>query len=348
MQLRDVAGLALNSTDNANNINQTSNSKDPAAIDKVARNLESAFAKLLISSMRSSGLSDDDSLFPGAAGHYRDLYDQQIARIMSEGRGLGLQAAIRHQLGGETALPASSAHSSAPSSAMYPLTDTTQPLPVRLLPLALSTSGPPPQTAAQEYAIDLPAAAYERPSVCSATAARFAETRGATTPEEFVAAIWPHAQQAATELGIPAKTLVAQAALETGWGRKIPRQPGGSEAHNLFGIKATGRWRGESVTTTTTEFVNNVAHRETANFRAYASPADSFADYVRLLKNNPRYADTLNSSGDGKRFAQALQQAGYATDPNYAAKLDAIAEGPTLRRALQRLASTAEPPPLRA
>lgn len=345
MQLRDVAGLALNSTDNAN---QTSNSKDPAAIDKAARNLESAFAKLLISSMRSSGLSDDDSLFPGAAGHYRDLYDQQIARIMSEGRGLGLQAAIRHQLGGETALPASSAHSSAPSSAMYPLTDTTQPLPVRLLPLALTTSDPLPQTAAQVYAIDLPATAYERPAVCSATAARFAETRGATTPEEFVAAIWPHAQQAATELGIPAKTLVAQAALETGWGRKIPRQPGGSEAHNLFGIKATGRWRGESVTTTTTEFVNDVAHRETASFRAYASPADSFADYVRLLKNNPRYADTLNSSGDGKRFAQALQQAGYATDPNYAAKLDAIAEGPTLRRALQRLASTAELPPLRA
>lgn len=176
---------------------------------------------------------------------------------------------------------------------------------------------------------------------------------GAHTPEGFVASIWGHAQQAARELGVDAKALVAQAALETGWGRKLIQRNGGGSSHNLFGIKASG-WSGERATTGTHEYVDGVRRNETASFRAYGSVADSFADYVKLLKNSPRYQNALQAGGDVRSFAQGLQKAGYATDPAYAAKIAAIAGGPTIERAVaavgdasQRLgrtfASTASP-----
>lgn len=176
---------------------------------------------------------------------------------------------------------------------------------------------------------------------------------GAHTPEGFVASIWGHAQQAARELGVDAKALVAQAALETGWGRKLVQRNGGGSSHNLFGIKATG-WSGERATSGTHEYVDGVRRNETASFRAYTSVGDSFADYVKLLKNSPRYQNALQAGANVRGFAQGLQKAGYATDPGYAAKIAAIAGGPTIERAIaavddasQRLgrtfASTASP-----
>ncbi len=157
---------------------------------------------------------------------------------------------------------------------------------------------------------------------------------GAHTPEGFVASIWGHAQQAARELGVDAKALVAQAALETGWGRKLIQRNGGAgSSHNLFGIKATG-WSGERATTGTHEYVNGVRRNETASFRAYGSVGESFADYVKLLKNSPRYQNALQAGTNVRGFARGLQQAGYATDPSYAAKIAAIAGGPTIERAV--------------
>ena len=275
--------------------------------------------------MRESGLGDD-TLFPGAATQYRDLYDQQLANMMVSGRGLGLQDAIRRQLGVSPGTP--------------PTDPATTPAAAGGLPLALRRS-------AEQCVAGVDAS---QPAVTKSAAAARINAYAPTecTPEEFVARIWPQAVKAAAALGVPAKTLVAQAALETGWGRKTVRGAGGEEAHNLFGIKATGNWRGGRVTATTTEYAGGATRREAAGFRAYGSPDESFADYVGLLKGNPRYADALNSGGDGTRFAQALQQAGYATDPQYAAKLSAIAEGPTLRRALAGLEGAADDPSLRA
>jgi len=186
----------------------------------------------------------------------------------------------------------------------------------------------------------LPPAPPASDPATAAAAQQAAEGFAPRSPERFVASIWHHAQAAARELGVDARALVAQAALETGWGRKqIPRGDGGS-GHNLFGIKAPG-WRGERATAGTHEYVDGVRRRETAQFRAYASPAESFADYVRLLKQNPRYRQALQSGGDVGRFAQALQKAGYATDPSYAAKIAAIANGPTIGRAVQAIAGIA-------
>lgn len=160
---------------------------------------------------------------------------------------------------------------------------------------------------------------------------------GEHTPEGFVASIWQHAQRAAKELGVDARALVAQAALETGWGKRHIKHADGSTSHNLFGIKANG-WNGQRAVAGTHEYVDGVRRNETASFRAYSSPAESFADYVRLLKTGPRYQQALQAGTDVQGFARGLQRAGYATDPRYAAKIAAIAGGPTIERAVSAVA----------
>ncbi|ODU41923.1 MAG: flagellar rod assembly protein/muramidase FlgJ [Lysobacteraceae bacterium SCN 69-123] len=166
-----------------------------------------------------------------------------------------------------------------------------------------------------------------------ATANAAADQLGKHTPEGFVASIWPHAEKAARELGVDPRALVAQAALETGWGRRHIKRDNGSSSHNLLGIKASG-WKGESASAATHEYVDGQRQSQTARFRAYGSPAESFGDYVRMLKNSPRYQAALQAGSDVRGFAQGLQRAGYATDPGYAAKIAAIAAGPTIDRAV--------------
>ncbi|PSD19602.1 flagellar assembly peptidoglycan hydrolase FlgJ [Stenotrophomonas maltophilia] len=161
---------------------------------------------------------------------------------------------------------------------------------------------------------------------------------GEHTPEGFVASIWRHAQSAAKELGVDARALVAQAALETGWGKRHIKHADGSTSHNLFGIKANG-WSGQRAVAGTHEYVDGVRRNETASFRAYNSPAESFADYVRLLKTSPRYQQALQAGTDVQGFARRPASApGYATDPRYAAKIAAIAGGPTIERAVSAVA----------
>jgi len=133
-----------------------------------------------------------------------------------------------------------------------------------------------------------------------------------------------HAEEASKTTGIPAKFMLGQAALESGWGKHVIRTADGGTSHNLFGIKATGGWKGKTVDAVTTEYVNGVPQKRVEKFRAYDSYADSFRDYAKLLRDNPRYEKVLANANDVKGFAQGLQRAGYATDPNYAAKLTNI------------------------
>jgi flagellar protein FlgJ len=140
----------------------------------------------------------------------------------------------------------------------------------------------------------------------------------------FVEEILPHARTAAMQLGVDERSIIAQAALETGWGTSQPGDASGG-SHNYFGIKAGAGWRGPSVTSDTTEFTHGVAGTERARFRAYGSVAENMGDYVRLLSNNPRYAAALNTGADVHAFGTALQRGGYATDPQYADKLAAVA-----------------------
>jgi flagellar protein FlgJ len=148
----------------------------------------------------------------------------------------------------------------------------------------------------------------------------------AKSKADFVRMMWPHAQRAGNALGVDPSALVAQAALETGWGRAVPAQAGGSSSFNLFGIKAGSNWEGATTNVPTLEFEDGVAVRRVERFRAYSSPADSFNDYARLIGNNARYESARGAGGDVASFASALQEGGYATDPNYAQKIVAVAD----------------------
>ncbi|HYG05665.1 MAG TPA: glucosaminidase domain-containing protein [Stenotrophomonas sp.] len=373
---------------------------DPQQVDKVSRQLEGQFAQMLVKSMRDASFGD--SLFPGENQTFRDMYDQQMAKAMTEGKGLGLSAIIARQLGGgsqdaaagggqvNTALntdAAGKAYSLAGAKAAraYSLVaggrDATVPATGNANATTPSRDASLMQAreAATSQVLDLIAGrdsstaigtgsrsgdasnggitedwstlddrwlgtggiAVQGDASANASAAQAAAASlGEHTPAGFVAKIWHHAQKAAQELGVDPRALVAQAALETGWGRHGIARGNGGDSNNLFGIKATG-WSGERVTTGTHEYVGGVKTTETADFRAYRSTAESFADYVRLLKSNDRYQQALKAGTDIKGFARGLQQAGYATDPRYAAKIAAIANGPTIDRAVAAVSQAA-------
>ena len=135
----------------------------------------------------------------------------------------------------------------------------------------------------------------------------------------------PMAEKAAARLGVDPHYLVAQAALETGWGKSIIRNGDGTSSYNLFGIKSHGQWQGESASVMTSEYRDGVRQQERASFRSYDSFEQSFDDYVDFLHRNGRYAQALKRTESGDVFFRELQAAGYATDPRYASKVSQIA-----------------------
>jgi flagellar protein FlgJ len=148
----------------------------------------------------------------------------------------------------------------------------------------------------------------------------------AATQQNFIQGLLPQAEQAGQQLGVAPSNLLAQAALETNWGRSLPHDSSGHSSNNLFGVKATGAWDGASAQAVTSEAApDGSAASVVAPFRSYADATQSFQDYVSLLRNNPRYAAALNTGGDTRAFATGLQRGGYATDPDYARKVSAVA-----------------------
>jgi flagellar protein FlgJ len=264
----------------------------PEAIKAAARQFEAVFMNMLLKSMRET--TSQDGLFDSEQTRmYTSMLDQQLSQSMAS-RGIGLADVMVRQLSrtaADTVDPAAEAQA-------FPLNAD------RALPL----DAPP---AAQTVA---PAAA----PAASATAT------GSGVPAhvgDFVQRMLPHAQSASAATGIPARFMVGQAALETGWGRQAIRGADGADSHNLFGIKAGAGWKGRTVDIVTTEYVNGQPVRQVDTFRAYDSYADAFKDYAGLLRGNARYQDVIAQGGDAAGFAQGLQQAGYATDPAYARKL---------------------------
>ncbi len=191
-----------------------------------------------------------------------------------------------------------------------------------------------------ERQMGVPATATPTPAALpvggTARAADFSALNGRQRQAAFVQAHQQAAQAAETQTGIPATFMLAQAAHESGWGQHQIRNADGSSANNLFGIKAGAGWKGAVAEVTTTEVVDGQPKKLVQRFRAYASAAESFRDYGRLMTENSRYSQVLASGGDAQRFAQGLQAAGYATDPAYADKLGRVINT-TLR--LQRMAA---------
>ena len=319
----------------------TTQSTSRPAMEKAAHELETQFASMLIKSMR--GTTGGDPL-AGGDTTYREMYDSQLAKELTKGRGLGLAPMIMRQLErstGQAATPSTPAAGalplSRPAGGFIPLVQPIGLSPLKLgAPVTLAPSSSGVSMAAMSP-VPAPAAAPVATASSNTDACGPLTPMDCSSPEAFVKSLWPHAKKVAQELGVSAKALVAQAALETGWGKRLVGG-NGNVSHNLFGIKAGGSWSGDKVASATHEFINGVRQSARASFRAYASPAESFADYARLLGGS-RYAQARGTGEDAHRFASALQHAGYATDPSYANKITAIANGATMRRALAALGS---------
>ena len=169
-------------------------------------------------------------------------------------------------------------------------------------------------------------------SASPATPESSAQAEMPSSPAEFASLVWPHAERAAARIGVAPEVLVAQSALETGWGRHVMQHRDGVSSHNLFGIKADRRWQGDKVHVSTLEYRDGVALNTRANFRAYQSFEKSFDDYVDFLQRNPRYREALQTTADPAAYFDALQRAGYATDPAYADKIKRILDSEPVRQ----------------
>lgn len=154
--------------------------------------------------------------------------------------------------------------------------------------------------------------------------------------DDFVKSIWPKAKQAAMQLGLDPKILMAQAALETGWGKFVAKDAEGGSSNNLFNIKSANTNDFDSVNVKTTEYIANTPVKMNASFRKYASIEDSFNDYISLIKGNERYQNAVANAGNPARFVDELHKAGYATDPKYSSKILSIYHGDELNQAIQR------------
>jgi len=304
---------------------------DAAGIDRVARDMEGLFAQMMIRAMREA--TPGTASFPGAAAQFRDLHDQKLAQALTQGRGLGIAEMVSRQLEREQNPQALPALAPGMKPAALPLH--TPASPKTLHPAWIPLQAVPRLDPAFERRAPL---APTAPPAPVPAAASLGDGQGASATEvrAFVERAWPHAQRVARELGVDPRGVLAQAALETGWGRSTIRANGES-AHNYFGIKAGRHWDGETVQARTLEYVGGGFRAERADFRAYPDMAASFNDYAALLRRAPRYADVLGSGSDIRAFAESLQRAGYATDPDYARKIEAIATGPALAQALQSL-----------
>lgn len=292
---------------------------DPAANKAVARQFEAFFVQMVMKSMRDAtprtGLFDSD-----ATRMYESLLDQQLAQVIGGGnRGTGLAAMIEAQLARQNQEP----HPLGPLP-LHPATPSYRLPQERALPLRQDVAPPASLLPLKSLPVQPAAAVPPAPTI-------FPEASAAQ--RAFVARMLPAAAAVEQSTGIPAHFMVAQAALETGWGKSEPIRADGSPSFNSFGIKTGANWRGPTAEATTTEVIGGLAQVRVERFRAYGSREEAFSDYASLLAGNPRYAAVLGAQ-EPARFARGLQAAGYATDPHYAAKIERIIGGATLRQAL--------------
>jgi flagellar protein FlgJ len=288
--------------------------ESPEAARAVATQFEALFVQMMLKSMREAsgghGLFDSPQL-----QLYRDLFDKQIAIDIAARGDLGVADMLIGQLAPPaTAAAADPAEPFSPRLFTGAVVDPAQAL-LRRLPAAVQ--------AEIDARVDTQVETDARIGIDAAVVA----DTGFESPADFVRQLLPHAERAGRELGLSPDLLLAQAALETGWGRHIIRDRDGRASHNLFGIKAGGNWDGDSIRVSSLEYEDGIATRRVSPFRAYDSFAESFDDYVEFVRAHPRYQAALRRSADPGAYITALHRAGYATDPDYANKVLGIMRG---------------------
>ncbi len=311
---------------------KTSAQKDPeAALKKVAQEFESIFINMMLKNMRQSNEAIGSDLFSSnESKQYQEMLDSQMSQSLSKSGGMGIADALMRQLRGQG--PASVTQSGSETAFLNQVA--TQDL-ARIQMLAKHASNDlisQAQTVSKTDDIDLSKIVETMQlDLSTKQTKQSAEQVTFKSPTEFIQALWPHAKAAADQLGVNPKAILAQAALETGWGKFPIAKQDGSASYNLFGIKADARWQGERAVVTTLEYENGVAKKQVAPFRAYDSFEDSFNDYANFLTASDRYKGALLAGDDVATFAANLQQGGYATDPKYGEKINGIAESEWLK-----------------
>jgi len=310
-------GLAVEASSLAD-LNRQARMAPDKALRAAASQFEALFLQNLMKSMRAA-MPQDGPLDSEESHTYTEMLDAQVAQTLArKGTGIAdmLVKQLSHAIGGAAAGDKSVLTMPGTPTALRMPQD-----PVARKALAV------PATPANAGTSSSPAVPNRPPpatspvsSIASPGGASAAIASAVTTAGQFINKMRPYAEMAAQAMGVPAHYLVAQAGLETGWGRSQPRSADGVPSNNLFGIKAGKNWKGAVVEAATTEYVAGKPVRTVERFRAYASPADAFQDFAALLARGGRYAAAL-ASGTAEGYATQMQRAGYATDPAYADKL---------------------------
>ena len=302
-------GLAADAS-KLESLKRVATEKTPEANMAVAKQFESLFLNLMLKSMREAIPKDE----AGNNDHtqlYTSMLDQQLSQALAAKGGLGLAEIIARQLGLQT--------SAAKPEAITPK-DLNSRMQSKVQSNANATANEPKETDTTQL--------YEAPTDTDLPQQEsFSQPVSQTVKTiiaDFKKVMGIAADAASRASGIPAVFILAQAALESAWGKSEVIDLKGAKSHNLFGIKAAGNWTGKVAEALTTEFIDGVEQKEIAKFRAYDSYSDSFKDFANLIKNSQRYQPVLQKINDPIAYGQAMQDAGYATDPQYAQKLTKV------------------------
>ena len=297
-------------------LRQKAQGNEKEAIREVANQFESMFASMLIKSMRQANEAfETDSPFNNKnTKFYTDMQDKQLALDISRHGSLGLADALVRQLD--------------PASMVAP-----KPIPQNQMLMPNAEQSKMMQIKPELDPVDLKKPDQMQPSRAVVNAPNTlavvqqkpaSEEKQFTDPKSFIETMMPYAKKVAKKLGISASALVAQSALETGWGKKIINGTDNQSSFNLFNIKANNSWEGDRVSKNSLEVENGIGVKRRSDFRAYNSFEQSFEDYGKFITTNQRYQDALQQGTDAGRYVEELQEAGYATDPKYAEKIKQI------------------------
>ncbi len=293
---------------------------EQARLKAVAKQFEGIFLQMMLKSMRDANIGEE--LFDNdQVKMYQDLFDKQVALELGNSRGVGLADMLAKQLDKSSPEQVNTGKNMADyqRNVFHRINELSarSRLEMNNPQVVAATTGNMAAGMTQRVVKPAETGQVEQPSW--------------DTPEGFIESLMPHARTVAGKLGLHPAFIVAQAALETGWGEHVMKTAEGHSSHNLFGIKAGSHWQGNTVSSDTLEFRDGVMKQEKAAFRSYSSLADAFHDYAKFLSDNPRYRKVVNSGTDVEQFSNSLSKAGYATDPAYANKIRAIVQSERMK-----------------
>jgi len=310
----DLSGNVAFDANGLNGLKNAAKENSPEAIKGVAKQFEAIFMNMMLKSMREA--SPQDNPFDNEQSRtFTSMLDQQLSSNLAT-KGLGLADVLARQLS-QGNNPVNNTMEQAVTDTPSASASDTKTNAIISNPLSSSNSKLVNNLPDFKALIDYKNSPTETSLINNKVDAKSSTDSAA----EFKNRMSKHAEEASRTTGVPAHLMLGQAALESGWGKRELKGADGTPSNNLFGIKASGNWDGKVVEATTTEYIHGVKQKRIEKFRAYDSYADSFKDFANMMNNNPRYNKVMANLDSVNGYAQAMQNAGYATDPNYASKL---------------------------